>query len=280
MVTCIDGQGVTDLFSSARPTHTTLQKSKRHPHVFNANFSIEIFCTKALQLDDRFCIFGKGVIMVLDLAISASAEAAHELECGTTLSLVASMTTRESWTASRRRHHAHGSRAKRGLADGTLRTLEVCRGLTLVCLRCGSLVHWMAALSRASKCNREEFAPGDGCSNRGCSLNHRPAQYCTGQLAMATGLKRPVLAQGARYLIEWPAGRSARIVYIQPRACAVAEASNARQRALRMAGGGETQGQQTAHAVDKEATTAPAAPLRHHSAAIHPLPHRRIHRLS
>ena len=172
--------------------------------------------------------------MILDLAESAEEDAVRAIEDGVTLSLVASLATRNAWDASRRRHHAWGSRDKRGHADGTLRALEVCRGLTLVCVRCGALVHWMAARRCARKANRGAFAPGDGCSGRGCSGNHRPKQHASGQLAMAAALERPALASGARYLIAWPQDRWARKLHVQPRTHATLAANNARLRLVRI----------------------------------------------
>jgi len=163
-----------------------------------------------------FCTFGSGVLMLLDLAGSAHLsehDVALALEEGVALSLDASLATRQAWSAERGRYHPWGSRAKRGHADGTLHALRVCRNLTLVCVRCGSLVHWMSARSRARKAGREAFAPGDGCSSRCCSLNHRPAQYRCGQMAMARALE-----SGTRALIAWPSGCAAREVQVLPRA--------------------------------------------------------------
>lgn len=168
--------------------------------------------------------------MVLDLAISAAPDALREIEDGTMLSLVASAETHGRWADERGRHHPWGSRAKRGLADGTLRTLDVCRGLTLVCQRegCGSLVHWMAARRRARAANRDNFEPGDGCSSRSCSGNHRPAQHHTGQRSMAAGLEKPLADKGGRLLITWPVDTQAREVQVLPRARAVAQAATTR----------------------------------------------------
>ena len=187
---------------------------------------------------DFVCIISGGVLMLIDLAICATTAGERELELGATLSLDASDSTRDGWAAERRRHHSWGSRAKRGHADGTLWALGACRGLTVVCVGCGSLVHWLAARARARKAGRDAFAPGDGCSGRTCSLNHRPAQHLRSQLAMAAGL-----ASGSRWLIEWPEGRSAREVRVLARARALdtartARARTERARPLRVRGGG------------------------------------------
>lgn len=161
--------------------------------------------------------------MLIDMANSASQEAKAALARGMTLSLVANAETQAEWDAVRRAHQPWGSRAKRGRADGTLRTLDVCRGFTLACVRCGSLVHWMAARCRASKAGRIDFIAGDGCSSRGCSINHRPAQFTSSQRSMAAGLEA-----GTRLLINWPKGRDALQVQVQASEAALDAAARAR----------------------------------------------------
>ena len=161
--------------------------------------------------------------MLLDMANSASHEAKAALARGVTLSLVANAKTQAEWDAVRRAHQPWGSRDKRGRADGTLRTLDMCRSFTLTCVRCGSLVHWMAARCRANKAGRIGFVPGDGCSSRGCSVNHRPAQFTSSQRSMAAGLET-----GARLLIDWPEGRGALQVQVQASEAAIDAAARTR----------------------------------------------------
>jgi len=156
--------------------------------------------------------------MLLDLVMSANMLCSEEeweraLEEGVSISLDASLQTRREWAAARGQHQSWCLRARRGHAHGTQHALSTCRGFTLVCVRCGSLVHWMAARCRARKAGRDAFEPGDGCSSRCCSLNHRPAQYTSSQLAMAAALEA-----GTRLLIAWPLGRAAREVQLLPRA--------------------------------------------------------------
>jgi hypothetical protein len=156
--------------------------------------------------------------MLLDLVMSSNMLCSEEeweraLEEGVSISLDASLQTRREWAAARGQHQSWCLRARRGHAHGTQHALSTCRGFTLVCVRCGSLVHWMAARCRARKAGRDAFEPGDGCSSRCCSLNHRPAQYTSSQLAMAAALEA-----GTRLLIAWPLGRAAREVQLLPRA--------------------------------------------------------------
>lgn len=127
------------------------------------------------------------------------------------LSLIASDETQDEWIAARARHHAWGSRARPGFADGSQDALDICRSLTLVCEQecCGALVHWMAALRQARAAQRAAFTPGDGCSSRMCSKNHRPGAFRSAQRSMAAGLK-----SRKRYLIEWPSGPNARAVLV------------------------------------------------------------------
>ena len=166
--------------------------------------------------------------MLLDMAMSATAEAKAALACGATLSMVASAETQTKWDAVRQTHQPWGSRAKHGYADGTLHTLDMCRGLTLVCVRCDALVHWMAARRRARCEGRDSFRPGDGCSGRCCSINHRPAQFITSQRSMAAGLEA-----GTRLLITWPGGLAALRVQVQPADAALDAAARARIAQLR-----------------------------------------------
>jgi hypothetical protein len=178
----------------------------------------ELFGGRTARLDGRFCTFDGGVLMLLDLAMTANMLCSEEaweraLEEGVSISLDASLHTRRAWTAARGQHQSWCFRARRGYADGTQHALSTCRGFTLVCVRCGSLVHWMAARCRARRAGRDAFEPGDGCSSRCCSLNHRPAQYASSQLAMAAALEA-----GTRLLIAWPLGRTARKVQLLPRA--------------------------------------------------------------
>ena len=154
--------------------------------------------------------------MVYDLVSTATVEAARELDLGATLALDASLDTRRAWDAARRRHHP-GGRDGKGYADGTQHALAVCRGFTLRCAVCGSLVHWMAARTRARKAKRVHFMPGDGCSGRSCSLNFRPGQHKAGQRKMAHAL-----STGARRLIAWLPSLDARIVNVLPRTDALA----------------------------------------------------------
>jgi len=139
--------------------------------------------------------------MLLDLVMSSNMLCSEEeweraLEEGVSISLDASLQTRREWAAARGQHQSWCLRARRGHAHGTQHALSTCRGFTLVCVRCGSLVHWMAARCRARRAGRDAFEPGDGCSSRCCSLNHRPAQYASSQLAMAAALEA-----GTRLLI-------------------------------------------------------------------------------
>jgi len=156
--------------------------------------------------------------MLLDLVMSSNMLCSEEeweraLEEGVSISLDASLQTRREWAAARGQHQSWCLRARRGHAHGTQHALSTCRGFTLVCVRCGSLVHWMAARCRARRAERDAFEPGDGCSSRCCSLNHRPAQYTSSQLAMAAALEA-----GTRLLIAWPPGRATREVQLLPRA--------------------------------------------------------------
>jgi hypothetical protein len=166
--------------------------------------------------------------MLLDMATTACMECSDielAFEEGFVLSLDASLSTRRAWNDSRSMYHLWGSRARRGHAEGTQQALNICRGLTMVCVRCESLVHWMAARCRARKAGRDTFAPGDGCSSRSCSLNHRPAQHASSQLAMAAGLKT-----AERLLVLWPSGRAARQVEVLPRARTLATVHTVRVR--------------------------------------------------
>jgi hypothetical protein len=64
----------------------------------------------------------------------------------------ASLQTRREWAAARSQHQSWCLRARRGHAHGTQHALSTCRGFTLVCVRCGSLVHtgWRRALPRTN----------------------------------------------------------------------------------------------------------------------------------
>jgi hypothetical protein len=217
----------TDLLSPAWTTCSAMQKLREVSAAFFAQFEYFLALQKAWLLDASFCILGSGVFMLLDLASSAHLsehDDARVLEEGVTLTLDACLTTRQAWSAERRRYHPWGSRAKRGHADGTLQALRVCRSFTLICVRCGSLVHWMSARSRAFKAEREAFAPGDGCSSRCCSLNHRPAQYLSGQMAMAAALEACT-----RALIAWPSGCGAREIQVLPQAATLAAVHGVRE---------------------------------------------------
>ena len=139
------------------------------------------------------------------------------------VSLDAGMDTREEWEASRARHHSYGSRARRGRAKGTLRSIGTAQALTLRCRADGALVHVQSARRRARAEGREEYMPGDGCSSRHCSRNFRPGQFLHGQMSMADGLE-----DGERFLIEWPIGLGAREVTVLPARTAVEAATVAR----------------------------------------------------
>ena len=139
------------------------------------------------------------------------------------VSLDAGMDTREEWEASRARHHSYGSRARRGRAKGTLRSIGTAQALTLRCRADGALVHMQSARRRAKAEGRDEYEAGDGCSSRCCSRNFRPAQFLRGQASMADGLE-----DGARFLIDWPIGLGAREVTVLPACTAIEAATTAR----------------------------------------------------
>ena len=128
------------------------------------------------------------------------------------VSLDAGLDTHLEWAEARARHHSWGSRAKRGLAKGTLRALGTAQALTVVCSAegCSSLVHVQAARRQANAAGRDVYLPGDGCGSRRCSLNHRPGQFHHNQRTMAAALEG-----GRRLLIAWPDGLAAREVKLQ-----------------------------------------------------------------
>ena len=131
------------------------------------------------------------------------------------VSLDADQATFRKWADARARHHAWGSRARRGLACGTRRSLVAAQSLTLVCARegCGALVHMHAATRQARERGRNVYAVGDGCASAVCSANFRPGQALDGQRTMAARMHA-----GGRHLAEWPALVDARAVWIMPRA--------------------------------------------------------------
>ena len=83
------------------------------------------------------------------VAFAASAERVSEF--GAMLLLDASDVTHARWVDDRARHVPWDSRERRGFAEGTLDTLDVCRSVTLICQQegCGALVHWMSARKAA-----------------------------------------------------------------------------------------------------------------------------------
>ena len=127
------------------------------------------------------------------------------------VSLDADAETFEAWAISRARHHAAGSRARPGLAQGTLDALAVAQALTAVCRSCGALVHLQCAHRWARKCGRVTYAHGYGCGSRMCSFDFRPGQFISGQRAMAAAL-----SAGARLLVAWPESVEARTLWLQP----------------------------------------------------------------
>ena len=139
------------------------------------------------------------------------------------VSLDAGVDSHEEWAASRARHHPYDSRARRGRAKGTLRSIGTAQALTLRCRADGALVHMQSARRRARAEGRDEYEAGDGCSSRRCSRNYRPAQFLRGQASMADGLE-----DGERLLIEWPIGLGAREVTVLPARTAVEAATAAR----------------------------------------------------
>ena len=140
------------------------------------------------------------------------------------VSLDADAETFEEWALSRARHHAPGSLARPGLAQGTLDALAAAQALTAVCRSCGALVHVQAARRWTRTLGRTAYAPGYGCGSRICSFNFRPGQFRQGQLAMADAL-----TAGARLLVVWPECIDARTIWLQPGsvACAAADAARA-----------------------------------------------------
>ena len=145
-----------------------------------------------------------------------------DAEAAILVALDADAETFEAWALSRARHHAPGSRARPGLAQGTLDALAAAQALTAVCRSCGALVHVQAARRCARELRCGTFAPGYGCGSRICSLNFRPGQFLQGQLAMAAAL-----SAGARLLVVWPESVDSRTIWLQPGdvACAAADAA-------------------------------------------------------
>ena len=137
-----DGGGALDFVICASTCTKVQNVAQMHADEFPGWISRNLCGGQAVAIvGDFVCIISGGVLMLIDLAICATTAGERELELGATLSLDASDSTRDGWAAERRRHHSWGSRAKRGHADGTLWALGACRGLTVVCVGCGSLVH-------------------------------------------------------------------------------------------------------------------------------------------
>ena len=105
---------------------------------------------------------------------------------GCTLLQVGGLEALERWDAARRRHHAYGSRAKPGYAEGTAQALAAAQGQTLVCMEpcCGALVHLQAARRQARAAGRSTFVVGDGCASN-CE---RSAHFATLGIPLAPRL--------------------------------------------------------------------------------------------
>ena len=125
-----------------------------------------------------------------EVAVGEMHDLARCGEEGFTLIQVASAQSVERWEAARRRHHAFGSRAKPGFADGSREAIDASRGHTIVCgaPACGALVHLQVARRHARAAKRLHLADGDGCASQVCSRSHRPKRYATRQAQMARAL--------------------------------------------------------------------------------------------
>jgi len=110
---------------------------------------------------------------------------------GCTLIEVGGEKARARWAKARRRHHAWGSRARPGYAQGTRDALRGALHQLIVCAKpgCGALVQLQFARRQARKAGRSCIACGNGCASRQCTNSHaQPGHFARMQSEMATGL--------------------------------------------------------------------------------------------
>ena len=130
----------------------------------------------------------------------------------------AELADRLEWARRRARcKHEHEFVGCGGASGSKIALRRECSA-TVVCRKCGALVHLQAARRQARGARRDLFEPGDGCAGRRCSINFRPGQAAAAQRRMAAAL-----SAGERFLAPWPRNlHDGNLFYMDPRSAAAA----------------------------------------------------------
>ena len=130
----------------------------------------------------------------------------------------AGLADRLAWARRRARcKHEHEFVGCGGASGSKIALRRECSA-TVVCRKCGALVHLQAARRQARGARRDLFEPGNGCAGRRCSINFRPGQAAAAQRRMAAAL-----SAGERFLAPWPRNlHDGNLFYLDPRSAAAA----------------------------------------------------------